>query len=600
VSDDLEREQRRRERDRRRRARGKPAYFESEATHESWPILQDPAEQPTAILRPARERGELVDVEAAGSDGAPADAPAEPAATKPRAPSLARSGLVFSLATALSRVLGLVREIAASALFGVRGPINAFEIAFLVPNTVRALVADAALSSAFVPVFSDLLEKGERKRAWRVASSLFWLMLLGLGALTALFMLISPWVMRAFGYGPDAYGGLAADLARVLFPIVVLLGLTGIVVGILNSYDHFSVPALSPVAWNLVIILGLAIGVPQAHATSSKLYVYAGSILVATAVQLLLPVPWLRGRDDRLRLVIDIHDPAVRRTFALMVPVTIGLGLININAAIDQLFATHFLDRNLAPATIVRAFRLYMLPQGMFSVAVATVLFPSLSRLASRGDWSAFRGTVATGLRVISFLLLPASAATAVLAEPIVRLLYQHGEFTASQTPYVADSLAAFALGLTFNGTMLMLNRAFFSLQSPWIPSWVAAANLGLNAALDAAFYRLGIWGIPLSTSLVNIAGTAALLVLLRRRLGRLELGETTRSFVLAAVASAVLAAAAWWSWHLVDAALGRSLAAQVASLGVGLGIGLAAFVGACRLLGVRELDALARLRRER
>jgi putative peptidoglycan lipid II flippase len=425
-------------------------------------------------------------------------------------------------------------------------------------------------------------------------------MLLGLGALTALFMLISPWVMRAFGYGPDAYGGLAADLARVLFPIVVLLGLTGIVVGILNSYDHFSVPALSPVAWNLVIILGLAIGVPQAHATSSKLYVYAGSILVATAVQLLLPVPWLRGRDDRLRLVIDIHDPAVRRTFALMVPVTIGLGLININAAIDQLFATHFLDRNLAPATIVRAFRLYMLPQGMFSVAVATVLFPSLSRLASRGDWSAFRGTVATGLRVISFLLLPASAATAVLAEPIVRLLYQHGEFTASQTPYVADSLAAFALGLTFNGTMLMLNRAFFSLQSPWIPSWVAAANLGLNAALDAAFYRLGIWGIPLSTSLVNIAGTAALLVLLRRRLGRLELGETTRSFVLAAVASAVLAAAAWWSWHLVDAALGRSLAAQVASLGVGLGIGLAAFVGACRLLGVRELDALARLRRER
>jgi putative peptidoglycan lipid II flippase len=606
VSDDREREQRRLARDRRRRERGKPTYFESEATHDSWPILQDPADQPTAILRPRREAGELVGLESAALDwetdttGIPAPPQAregaEDGAEQRR--RLARSGIVFSLATGLSRVLGLVREIAASALFGITGPINAFEIAFLVPNTVRALVADSALSSAFVPVFSDLLEKGERRRAWRVASSLFWLMLLGLGGLTALFVLISPWVMQAFGYGPQAYGGLAGGLARVLFPIVLVLGLTGIVVGILNSYDHFSAPALSPVAWNLVIILGLVIGVPQAGSQSAKLYVYAAAILVATVVQFLLPLPWLRGRDDRLRMVIDIHDPAVRRTFALMVPVTIGLGLININAAIDQLFATHFLDRNLAPATIVRAFRLYMLPQGVFSVAVATVLFPSLSRFASRRDWTRFRETVATGLRLITFLLVPASAVTAVLADPIVRLLYQHGKFTAGQTPYVAHALAAFALGLTFNGTMLMLNRAFFSLQSPWIPSWVAAGNLALNAGLDAAFYRFGIWGIPLSTSLVNIAGTAALLVLLRRRLGRIDLGETVRSFLLVAVASAVLAAISWWGWHLVDGWLGRSLAAQIVSLGVGMAAGLAAFLGSCRLLGVRELETLTRLRR--
>src|SRR5205085_2829148 len=169
---------------------------------------------------------------------------------------------------------------------------------------------------------------------------------------------------------------------------------------------------------------------------------------------------------DRLHMVIDIRDPAVKRTFVLMVPVTIGLGLININAVIDQLFATHFLNRNLAPAAIVRAFRLYMLPQGMFSVAVATVLFPLLS---------------------------------------------------------------------------------------PWIPCWVALATLGLNAALDAVFYRFGIWGIPLSTSLVNIAGTFALLVLFRRRMGSFELAETTRSFVLVAVASVALAGVAWGVWHLLD-----------------------------------------------
>jgi putative peptidoglycan lipid II flippase len=610
---DRERLERRLERDRRRREQGKPTYFDDAARLESWPLPGDPAELPTAILRARRDRGELIELEARALDEEVGEAPAllqppldladrdrRDGADADERGRLAWSGVVFSLATGLSRVLGLIREIAARALFGTTGAINAFEIAFLVPNTVRALVADQALSSAFVPVFSDLLEKGERKRAWRVASSLFWLMLLGLGGLTALFVLISPWVMEAFGYGPHAYDGIASGLAQVLFPIVVVLGLTGIVVGILNSYDHFTVPALSPVLWNLVIILGLVVGVTHVDSRSTKLYVYAAAILVATVVQFLLPLPWLRGRDGRLHMVIDVHDPAVRRTFALMVPVTIGLGLINFNAFIDQIFATRLLDRNQAPATIVAAFRLYMLPQGMFSVAVATVLFPSLSRFASREDWRSFRRTVATGLRMISFLLVPASVFAAVLSTPIVRLLYQHGEFTPAQTPVVAHALAAFSLGLTFNGTMLMLNRAFFSLQSPWIPSWVALGNLGLNAALDGAFYRLGIWGIPLATSVVNIAGTWALLVLLRRRMGRIELGETARSFVLVTLASGVLAAVSWSGWHLVDGWLGRSLAAQIVSLGFGLLAGLAAFLGSCRLLGVRELETLMRLRGQR
>src|SRR4051812_47368994 len=178
---------------------------------------------------------------------------------------LALSTAIFSFATGISRVLGLFREVVAKNYFGVNGPVNAFNIAFLVPNTVRALVADAALSSAFVPVFSELLEKGERKRAWRVASSLFWLVLLGLGGLTAFFIAIAPFVMHAFGYH-----GVAVGLSRVLFPIVVLLGLTGILVGILNSYEHFTVPALSPVFWNVAIIVGLAIGVPQANHIDGK------------------------------------------------------------------------------------------------------------------------------------------------------------------------------------------------------------------------------------------------------------------------------------------------------------------------------------------
>jgi len=604
-----QRQERRLARDRRRRQQGKPSYFESDATLDSWPIDQDPASAPTSILRPGRDRGELIELEAQALDqeglamDAGAVAPAQlgtPVATEPSR-GLARSGVIFAVATGASRVLGLVREIVAAGMFGIKGPINAFNIAFLIPNTVRSLVADQALSAAFVPVFSDLLVKGERKRAWRVASSIFWLMLLGLGGLTALFIVIAPWVMSLFNYGPnELYGPLAIALSRILFPTIVILGLTGVVVGILNSYDHFTVPALSPVAWNLVILFGLALGAEHADLRSTKLYYYAVGILVATIVQFLLPLPWLRGRDGQLHAVIDIHDPAVKRTFVLMVPVTIGLGLININAVIDQLFATHFLNKNYAPTAIVSAFRLYMLPQGVFSVAVATVLFPLLSRHASRQNWNGFKGTVATGLRLITFLLLPASAAAAVLATPIVRLLYQHGAFTASQTPYVASSLAAFALGLTFNGTMLMLNRGFFSLQSPWIPSWVAFGNLGLNALLDAVFYRFGVWGIPLSTSVVNIAGTAALLVLFRRRMGGFGLREIGRNFLLVAVASAVLAAVAWWIWDLLDSGLGRSLPAQVVSLGLALVLGYAAFFGVCRLLGVRELETLQRLRRRR
>ena len=506
---------------------------------------------------------------------------------------LARSTAIFSLATGLSRVLGLVREIVARYYFGTVGAINAFEVAFLIPNTVRALVADAALSSAFVPVFSDLLVKGERKRAWRVASSLFWLVLLGLSGITALFIVISPWIMRAFGYG-----SLGVGLSRVLFPIVVLLGLSGVVVGILNSYEHFSVPALTPVFWNVAIIAGLLIGIPHVNGTDHELYVYAFSILIATAIQFLLPIPWLRGRDDRLHVVIDWRDPAVRRTLVLMVPITIGLGLINFNAVVATFFAARLIDKNQAPSAINAAFRLYMLPQGMFSVAVATVLFPSLARLASRADLDGFRTTVASGIRQIAFLLVPASVVCAVLAEPIVRVVYQRGDFTADQTPATAGALAAFSLGLAFNGFMLMLNRAFFSLQTAWIPTWVALGNLGLNAALNGAFYQLGIWGLPLATSVANIAGACALLVLLRRRLGRLELGQTSRTVARVTSAGAVLAGVSYGLWWMLERGLGDSFGAALVALLVALAGGLAAYLVSCRLLGVRELEALLLLRR--
>ncbi|HWJ31421.1 MAG TPA: murein biosynthesis integral membrane protein MurJ [Gaiellaceae bacterium] len=524
-----------------------------------------------------------------GETGDPA---ATPVAERPQR-RLALSTAIFSLATGISRVLGLIREVVAKNYFGVRGPVNAFEIAFLVPNTVRALVADAALSSAFVPVFSDLLEKGERKRAWRVASSLFWLTLLGLGGLTALFIVVAPWIMPPLY---PQYHPLLVGLAQVLFPIVALLGVSGIVVGILNTYDEFSIPALTPVAWNLVIIAGLVFGIPQLHGIDHKLYVYAVSILIGTIVQVLLPLPWLRGRDGRLQMVVDWRDPAVKQVFRLMLPVTLGLGLININALIDGVIGGWLISRN-APASINAAFRIYMLPQGMFSVAVATVLFPSLARFASRGDLNGFRSTTSLGLRQIAFLLVPASVVSAVLAEPIVRLIYQRGAFTAAQTPTVAACLAAFSAGLTFNGTMLMLNRAFFSLQENWLPTMVALANLFVNGILDVAFSPLGIWGIPLATSVVNVAGTVALVVLLRGRLGRIDFGEIASTFARVAVCAAVAGVVAFAVWKPIDSAVGRSFGGQVLSLLPGLVLAVVAYLATARALGVREMQALLSLK---
>ena len=510
---------------------------------------------------------------------------------------LAWSTAIFSAATGLSRILGLAREIVVRRYFGVEGSINAFTVAFQLPNLVRALVADAALSSAFVPVFSELLDQDERARAWRVASSVFWLLLLGLTAVTATFVLVAPWAMSVFGLGGQDED-LVVRLSQILFPIVVLLGISGVVVGILNSYEHFTVPALTPVFWNLVIIAGLVIGVPRAGSDESALYVYAGSIVAGTVIQLLLPFPWLAGRDGRLRVAIDWRDPAVRQVFALMLLVMLGLGLINFNAVIGTFFAARFIDPNIAPSAIEAAFRIYMLPQGMFSVAVATVLFPALARLAARNDLDGFRETIGVGLRQIAFLLVPASVVSAVLAEPIVRVLYERGEFGSRETDVVAAALAAFSVGLAFNGAMLMLNRGFFSLQSPWTPTWIALGNLVLNTLLNVAFFRLGTWGIPLATSVANIAGAGALLIVLRRRLGRLELRRTGSTLSRIFAASVVYAGIALALWDLLDHYLGRSLAGQALSLGTALVGGGVLYVASCRFLRVREVDALLGLRR--
>jgi putative peptidoglycan lipid II flippase len=512
---------------------------------------------------------------------------------------LARSTAVFSGATAISRVLGLVREMVSAYFFGVSGLINAFTVAIQIPNLVRALVGDAALSGAFVPVFSELLEKGERQRAWRVASTLLWLTLLVLGGVTAVFILLAPLLMKPFG-DPGGDYALTVGLSRVLFPIVVLLGLSGIIVGILNTYHHFALPALAPVAWNLVIIVGLVLGIPRIHDESGQLYLYAGVVVLGTLVQLLLPIPWLRRLDGRLTPVIDWRDPAVKRVLVLMLPVTLTIGLVNVNFLVDTLFASRLLDPELAPAAIDKAFRLYMLPQGVFAVAVTTVLFPTLARLAARGDLGGLRRTLDGGIRQIAFLLIPAALISIVLAKPIVELVYQRGEFTSQDTVIVAQCLQAFSIGLVFNGWMLILNRSFYAVQTNWVPTAIALGAVALNALFDTVYYRLGIWGIPLATSTVNIVASAVLLMMMRRRVGLEHLGRTVAVVLRVTVCSVIAAGLSFGVWYGLDALLGEGTLAQLVSLGGGFAVAGLGYVGSARALGLRELEALLLLRARR
>ena len=343
---------------------------------------------------------------------------------------IARNSAIFAVATGLSRVAGLAREILASSYFGTQGRFSAFTIAFQVPNLVRSLFADAAISAAFVPVFTELLEKRRRRDAFRLAGSLFTLILCLLGGISALFILLAPLVMPLFvgDTFTEQLTDLTVGLSRVLFPIVVLLGLNGLLVGILNAYDHFTIPAFAPLVWNGVIIVALIL-LRQEFTGDDQMYAYAIGVLIGTVVQLAMCFPALGRLDFRLKLAFDWRDARVAQTLKLMLPVTLGLGIINFDLVINSVLGSLVSDE--APRAIDAAFRIYMLPQGMFSVAVATVVFPALSRLAARRDMAGLRAMVGTGTRQISLLLIPSAAATLALAEPIVRLVYS----AASSTP---------------------------------------------------------------------------------------------------------------------------------------------------------------------
>jgi putative peptidoglycan lipid II flippase len=512
------------------------------------------------------------------------------------------STAIFAIATGISRVVGLAREIVAASFFGTSPAASAFTIASQIPNLMSNLFAQAALSAAFVPVFTDLLQQGRRREAFRLASTLFWIILIALGALTALGIVLADVIMPLFTGTKftSADNSLTAGLAQVLFPVVLLLGLTGLLVGILQSYDEFSIPAIAPAVWNIVI-LALLVGLRSRF--HEPIYAYAVAWLVATAVQMVMVASALRRIDFRLSFTLDWHDPRVRQVFVLMLPVTIGLGIVNLDQLLNSVFGG--LVSTAAPRAIDQAFRIYMLPQGVFSVAVATVLFPTLSRQAARRAPREMRAAIGNGMRQINLMLIPAAAIMIVLATPITRLVYQRGHFTAASTHLVSVALFWFAFSLPFGGLNLLLTRTFFALQRPWIPTAYAAINMVVDVIVSVALYKpLGVAGLVIGTAVANAVMTG----LQFRRLtigfnGRLQGAQTLMITMRILVASVIMAAVARGLWALLHSLLGVSTIAEIISVGVAIGLAGALYVRlvlAMRIPEARQVQSLVlgRLRR--
>lgn len=509
--------------------------------------------------------------------------------------AVARNTAIFSIATGFSRIAGLAREIAAASFFGTTGPASAFTIAFQIPQLLSGLFAQTALSAAFIPVFTDLLDRGRRQEAFRLASTLLWTMVLVVGAITLVLILAAGVIMPLFiGSTFNAsLTSLTVGLSQVMFPVVLLLSVTGLVVGILQSNERFTIPAFAPVVWNLVILLFMIVLRHRFHG-GNELFAYAIGVLVATVVQLGMALAALRRIDFRFQLTLDWRDPRVRRVLLLMLPVALTMGILNFDLLINSALGT--LVGRQAPRAIDAAFRLYSLPQGMFSVAVTTVLFPPLSLMAARGDTTGIRRTLGGGMRQILLLLIPATALMLVLATPIVRLIYQRGHWTGHSTHLTSVALFWFACNLPFSGVNLLLTRMFFAAQRPWIPTVLAGINIAVDIGVSLLLYKpLGITGLVLGTAAAQVVMLGLQVQQLRTLYGRLDGMQTTRITARIALASALLAGAAWGVWRLLDAILGTSLPAQVVSVGLGIAAGMSIYALAVLLLRVPEAHQIRR-----
>ncbi len=502
---------------------------------------------------------------------------------------LARSAGILGLGNIASRVIGLARESVISGYFGSSGELSAFNLAARVPTMIYDLLVGGMLSAALVPVFSDYARPERREELARVASAVFSLIAVAMAAIVILLELFAGPIAGVLGDFEDpALQGVLARSLRVIAPAVLLFGLSGGVTGLLYSLKRFSYTALSGAVFNLGIVIAAPLLANRIGVYALPLGIIGGSLL-----QLAVLLPGLR--DLRLGLSAAWEHPAVRRILRLYVPIALGLIVTQVQIIVDGRWASATGEQSVS--WMRYATTLIQLPLGLVPVAVSLAALPSLSQRAAAADWEGFRGIFARGLRLVLVLLIPAAVGLWVLAQPVIRLLFEHGSFLPADTVMTAKALRFYLLGLMFAGVDFLLNYTFYARQDTRTPAIVGVIAVGFYFVAALALKGpLGFLGLVLADS-VKQAGHALIMTgLLLHSVGRLRGQRIQGTALKAAAAALAMGIGVWWLIGWLGARVPAGLAGEVAVVAVAAGAGGALYLLALRLLGVEEVVALVNL----
>ena len=517
--------------------------------------------------------------------------------------SLVRAAGTLSLLTLLSRVLGLVREQVFAALLGAGFYADAFNTAFRVPNLLRDLFAEGALSAAFVPAYARALAEGGPRRAHQLSSRLVTVLAAVLGPLLVLGFALSGALVHALAPGFGLVPGkleTTVTLTRVMLPFLALVSLAAVAMGMLNAEERFAWPAVSPALFNLVTIgwaaMLWALGLPAPQVALG----WAVGILLGGAAQLAVQLPPLWRQGFRLRLEWAPRDPGIRTIGRLLAPATVGLAALQANILVSTVFAS---QQEGAVSWLQYAFRILYLPIGVFGVAVGTIATTGLARRAAVGDMAGLRETLSRSLSLIAFLTIPASVGLIVLSRPIVRLLFERGRFGPLDTENTAAAVSLYAIGLVAYTGVKVLAPAFYALGAPRAPLVASMTAVAANLAATVALHPvLGFRAIALGTALGSLVNAVILAGALHRRVGRVLTASLGSRLLRMALAAAVMALAVRLVQRAMEARAGTSgLAAQMLT-GLGpIAAGVAVYALASIALRLPEASEVAGLlRRDR
>ena len=526
----------------------------------------------------------------------PADSPVP---ETPSSSGLLRSAGVISAATMTSRLLGLIRDQVLAYLFGAGNAMDAFYVGFRIPNLMRDLFAEGAMSAAFVPTFTKRLTAEGRTQAWQLGNQLINALLIVTGLLVTIGIIFAaPLVMLFAGHFNEVPGKLelATTLTRIMLPFLSLVAIAAAFMGMLNSLQRFFTPALSPAMFNLAMIAsGFALVPLMPSVGLPPIAGMAIGALIGGVGQVVLQWPALHHAGYRYRPILNLRDPGLREILRLMGPGILGLAAVQINLLVNTILATG--EGTGAVSWLSYAFRLMYLPIGLFGVSIATAALPTLSRQAARENPEEMRQTISNGLRLMFMLNVPATLGLVTLASPIVALIFERGSFTSADTAATAAALMCYAPGLLGYSTVKIAVPSFFALRDSRTPALISVGSVVLNVALNLLLIRLmGYRGLALGTAIAALVNAAALLYLLQRRLGGLEGPRIAMAFVKISVASALMAWAAFGTeqW-LATTWPGPGTWLQATRLGIAISAGLIVLATAARALRIEEFDDVRR-----